>query len=267
MKRLPCFLSFFVLPSLFQPAVHTAQPPAESPLLRFACALQSRGEGLSAAASRSPPALGRSAPCCPERGAPSEAEAPGELGRSGGRRHCGLPATAPRPGDARTGCSEPPAAACSVPFLRRPSQGLRCSRQTRKGAPEAGSTGGDNPGAVEAWAHLLLLKIGSAVFWEAAWRRGRDALWLHARVDQHLPASIHMWGLRAGKERVFPPGALVSRRPDSWVTVWGVGFPTAVRPLQTPELGQPALVLLGRPVGGRAGAPSSCLNASCSRLT
>nr|XP_042098653.1 uncharacterized protein LOC114112239 [Ovis aries] len=59
----------------------------------------------------------------------------------------------------------------SVPFLRRPSQGLRFSRQTRKGAPEAGSTGGDIPGAAEAWAGLLLLKIGSAVFWEAAWRR------------------------------------------------------------------------------------------------
>ena len=93
-------LSLFVLPSLFQPAVHTAQPPAESPLLRFAWALQSHGEGLSAAASRSPPALVRSAPCCPDRGAPSEAAAPGELWRSGGRRHCGLPATAPRPGDA-----------------------------------------------------------------------------------------------------------------------------------------------------------------------
>ena len=105
-------LSLFVLPSLFQPTVHTAQPPAESPLLGFAWALQSRGEGLSAAASRSPPALGRSAPCCPERGAPSEAQAPGELGRSGRRRHCGLPVTAPRPGDARTGCRAPPAAAC-----------------------------------------------------------------------------------------------------------------------------------------------------------
>ena len=105
-------LSLFVLPSLFQPTVHTAQPPAESTLLRLGWALQSRGEGLSAAACRSPPALGRSAPCCPERGAPSEAEAPGELGRSCDRRHCGLPATAPRPGDARTGCRAPPAAAC-----------------------------------------------------------------------------------------------------------------------------------------------------------
>ena len=134
MKRLPCFLSFFVLPSLFQPAVHTAQPPAESPLLRFACALQSRGEGLSAAASRSPPALGRSAPCCPERGAPSEAEAPGELGRSCDRRHCGLPATAPRPGDARTGCRAPPAAACRA----FPSFG-----DLHKGCDSAGKRGGE----------------------------------------------------------------------------------------------------------------------------
>ena len=51
----------------------------------------------------------------------------------------------------------------SVPFLRRPSQGLRFSRQTRSRAPEAGIIGGDNSGVSETWACLLVLKIGPAV--------------------------------------------------------------------------------------------------------
>ena len=51
----------------------------------------------------------------------------------------------------------------SVPFLRRPAQGLRFSRRIRQRVPAAGSTGGDNSGAAETWAHLLLQKIGSAV--------------------------------------------------------------------------------------------------------
>ena len=88
----------------------------------------------------------------------------------------------------------------SVPVLRRPSQGLRFSRQTRRRAPEAGSSGGDNPGAAEAWVGLLLLKIGSAVFWEAAWRSNRGLMWLLARVDQHHPAPIHTCDFRAGRE-------------------------------------------------------------------
>ena len=49
-------------------------------------------------------------------------------------------------------------------FFRRPSQGLRFSRQTRRRAPEAGITGGDNSGASETWARLLVLKIAPAVF-------------------------------------------------------------------------------------------------------
>ena len=108
---LACFLFYFHCSS--------SQFTQPTPLQNLPCSgwpgpCNLAGEGLSAAASRFPPALGRlgrSASRCPERGAPSEAEAPGELGRSGGRRRCGLPATVPRPGDARTGCRAPPAAA------------------------------------------------------------------------------------------------------------------------------------------------------------
>ena len=59
-------LSLFVLPSLFQPAVHTAQPPAESPLLGFAWALHLAGR---ASPSR-PPAL-RPPWAAPRRAVPS----------------------------------------------------------------------------------------------------------------------------------------------------------------------------------------------------
>ena len=77
-----------VLLSLFQLTVHTAQPPAESPLLRLAWALQSRGEGLSAAASCFPPALGhlglcrlgRSAPCSPSGEPPPRLRPPASSG-------------------------------------------------------------------------------------------------------------------------------------------------------------------------------------------
>ena len=103
-----------------------------SPLQNLPCSGSPGPCNLAGRAS--PPALGRSAPCCPERGAPSEAQAPGELGRSGGRRHCGLPATAPRPRDARTGCRAPPAAACRA----FPSFG-----DLHKGCDSAGKRGGE----------------------------------------------------------------------------------------------------------------------------
>ena len=144
----------------------------------------------------------------------------------------------------------------SVPVLRRPSQGLRFSRQTRRRAPEAGSSGGDNPDAAETWARLLLLKIGPAVFWAAAWRRNMELVWLLVRVDQHLPPPIHMCDFGAGRVRVFHGGALVARRPGSWGTVWGGRFVSAITPLQPAGFGQPARVLLGELVGGRFGAVS-----------
>ena len=154
----------------------------------------------------------------------------------------------------------------SVPFLRRPSQGLRFSLQTRKRAPEAGSSGGDNPGAAEAWVGLLLLKIGSAVFWEAAWRCNRGLMWLLDRVDQHHPAPIHTCDFRAGREDL-PHRSAVGSAARLWGHGLGVRFFSAITPLQAAGFGQPARVLLGELVGGRAGAPSPSLNASCSRPT
>ena len=68
-----------------------------------------RGLPLSARPRLPPGPLRDAASRCPERGVPSEAEAPGKLGRKGGRRRCGLPAS--RPGDTRSGCRAPLAAA------------------------------------------------------------------------------------------------------------------------------------------------------------
>ena len=107
----------------------------------------------------------------------------------------------------------------SVPFLRRPSQGLRFSQQTRRSVPEAGITGSNNPGVSEIWASLLQLKIGPAVFWEVDWRSEGRVCWLVARVDQHLPELLHPWGLRAGRQRVFRARAPVAPQPGSWVSV------------------------------------------------
>ena len=90
----------------------------------------------------------------------------------------------------------------SVPFLRRPSQGLRFSRHTRKGAPEAGSTGSDNPGAAEVCAGLLLLKIGSAGRWEAAWRRSREVCGCSLGSTSISPRPSICGGLER-RERIF----------------------------------------------------------------
>ena len=181
------------------------------PLLRLAWALQSRGEGLSAAASCFPPALGhlglcrlgRSAPCSPSGEPPPRLRPPASSGvwavvaAEACRRRRLVPGTLePVVGRPWRPLSE-------RSFLRRPSQGLRFSRQTRRRAPEAGITGGDNPGASEIWASLLLLKIGRAGFQGVGWRCEWGGLWLLARVDQHLPAPIHPWGFGAGRERVF----------------------------------------------------------------
>ena len=98
-----CFSSQFTQPS----------PLQNLPCSGWPAALQSRGEGLSATASRSPPALvcrlGRSA--TPRRAVPSGEPPPRQRPRAGSgvRRSCRLPAT--RPGDTRTGCRAPLAAA------------------------------------------------------------------------------------------------------------------------------------------------------------
>ena len=153
-----------------------------SPLQNLPCsgwpaALQSRGEGLSAAASRSPPALvcrlGRSA--TPRRTVPSGEPPPRQRPRaSSGVRAVGAAAACRRlvRGHSKPLSGSPGGRFQSVPFLRRPSQGLRFSRRIRRRAPEALSTGGNNTVAAEIWARLLLLKIGSAGFREVAWRRG-----------------------------------------------------------------------------------------------
>jgi len=134
--------------------------------------LQSRGEGLSAAASCFPPALGhlglcrlgRSAPCSPSGEPPPRLRSPASSGvwavvaAEACRRRRLVPGTLePVVGRPWRPLSE-------RSFLRRPSQGLRFSRQTRRRAPEAGITGGDNPGASEIWVSLLLLKIGHVGF-------------------------------------------------------------------------------------------------------
>ena len=85
--RFPFVLSVFL--SLFQLTVHTAQPPAESPLLRLACGPAVSRGGPLRRASRSPPALvcrlGRSAR--PRRAVPSVGRPPRQRPRasSGGR--------------------------------------------------------------------------------------------------------------------------------------------------------------------------------------
>lgn len=125
-----------------------------------------------------------------------------------------------------------------VSFLRRPSLGLRFSRRTQHRAPDAGSTGSDNPGAAEVSARLLLLKIGSAGPRNVARRCGEGGLLPITRVDQHLPESLHPRSLEAGREMVFRAGVLVASRPGSWVTVRGVRLPSSVLLLQTPWLNQ-----------------------------
>ena len=103
---------------------------------------------------------------------------PGCRGRGPGRaRALGQLAPLRPAGESSRGHSKPLSGAPggrfqSVPFLRRPSHGLRFSRRIRRRAPEALSTGGNNTAAAEIWARLLLLKIGSAGFREVAWRRG-----------------------------------------------------------------------------------------------
>lgn len=93
-------LAFF----LFYFHCFSLQFPQPNPLQNLPCsgwpaALQPRGEGLSTAVSRSRPpssvagAAARRRIALFEPGAPSEAEALGELGCSGGRCRCGLPAT------------------------------------------------------------------------------------------------------------------------------------------------------------------------------
>ena len=196
-----------VLLSLFQLTVHTAHPPAQSPLLRLAWALQSRGggplrRGLPLSARLGPPgplrvALSRAGSPLRGRG-PRRARA---FGRSAPLRPAGDGASSRGRSNRLSGA--PGGRFQSVPFLRRPSQGLRFSRQTGRRAPEAGITGGDNPGASEIWVSLLLLKIGRAGFQGVGWRGEGGGLWLLARVDQHLPAPIHPWSFGAGGERVF----------------------------------------------------------------
>ena len=163
-------LSFF----LFSFRCSSSQFTQPSPLQNLPCsgwpeALQSRGKGLSATASRSPRALvcrlGRSA--TPRRAVPNGEPPPRQRPRaSSGFRAVGTSAAC---GDSSRGHTNrlsgaPGGRFQSVPFLRRPAQGLRFSRRIRQRVPEAGSSGGDNPGAAETWAHLLLQKIGSAVF-------------------------------------------------------------------------------------------------------
>ena len=174
--------------------------------------MQSRGEGLSAAASRSPPALvcrlGRSAR--PRRAVPSGEPPPRQRPRaSSGVRAVGAAAACRRlvRGHSKPLSGAPGGRFQSVPFLRRPSQGLRFSRRIRRRAPEALSTGGNNTAAAEIWARLLLLKIDSAGVREMAWRCG-GARWLALGVDQHLPASFYSRGLGASRGRVFAPGFL-----------------------------------------------------------
>ena len=91
-------------------------------------------------------------------------------------------------------------------------------------------------------------------------------MWLLDRVDQHHPAPIHTCDFRAGREDL-PHRSAVGSAARLWGHGLGVRFFSAITPLQAAGFGQPARVLLGELVGGRAGAPSPSLNASCSRLT
>ena len=85
----------------------------------------------------------------------------------------------------------------SVPFLRRPSKGLRFSQQIRQRAPEAGITSGNKPGAAETWARLPLLKIGSAGFRVAPRSDGEVAARSGRPASPRAPPSL---GPRSGQE-------------------------------------------------------------------
>ena len=147
----------------------------------------------------------------------------------------------------------------SVPFLRRPAQGLRFSRRTRQRAPEAGSTGGDNPGAAETLAHLLLQTIGSAVFRGGLAPRSRvvvAARWGRPASPRARPSE----GPRSGQGEGLPRQSACGSPARLLGHHLGLSFPLR----STPALGSGAWpVLVGR-VAGRAGAPSPGLDASCS---
>ena len=138
----------------------------------------------------------------------------------------------------------------------------------RRRAPEAGSTGGNNHGTAETWACLLLLKIGSAGFREAAWRCGVKG-WVAARSGRPAsPRGLPSRGLGASRERVCGAGVPVPvpRGPNSWITVRGLRLPPGSPRSSLWCLARPAEYGLAGLVGWRAWAPSPGLDASCSLL-
>ena len=154
-----CFSSQFTQPSPLQNLPCSGWPGP--------CSLAGRASPPRPPALRPPSSAAWAAPrrrvALSRAGSPLRGRGPGRaraLGRSAPLR----PAGASSRGHSNRLSGAPGGRFQSVPFLRRPAQGLRFSRRTRQRAPEAGSTGGDNPGAAETWAHLLLQKIVSAVF-------------------------------------------------------------------------------------------------------
>ena len=169
-------LAFF----LFYFHCFSFQFPQPNPLQNLSCsgwpaALQPRGEGVSSTAAslsaRSrllPRPLRVAASRCSSR-APPPRQRP-RVSSVFGRP---VPLRPAGDGDSSRGRSNrlsgaPGGGFQIVPSLRRPSQGLRFSRRIRSRAPDAVSTGGDNPGDAEAWVGLLLLKIASAGLCEVA---------------------------------------------------------------------------------------------------